>query len=142
MNITIYRNYRTDKSTISDLYVDGNFQCYILEDKDRGLTNEMTEEEIKEIKIHGKTAIPTGTYEIIITLSNRFKRRLPLLLNVKGFAGIRIHSGNTSENTEGCLLTGETRAIDFVGNSRAAFQKLYDKISETIKKQKVFITIK
>ena len=75
-------------------------------------------------------AIPKGKYKVIITPSNRFKRDLPLLQNVPGFEGIRIHSGNTNHDTEGCILVGQTRAADFIGNSRKAFDKLFPKLQK------------
>ena len=121
---------KTEKSTISKLYVDDVFECYILEDT------------IRAVKVHGETAIPSGTYNVVITMSNRFKKPLPLLENVPNFSGIRIHSGNTSADSDGCLLTGTTVAKDFVGNSRIAFNKLFAKIKKALDaKEKVTIHI-
>lgn len=134
MELQIKRKEFTDKSTIGELSVDGVFECYILEDKDRKL-------ETGGNKIHGLTAIPRGRYEIAITFSNRFKQYMPLLLNVPQFEGVRIHSGNTSENTEGCPLTGTTKSKDFVGGSRAAYTKLFAKLKKVERKEKIYITI-
>jgi len=116
MKITIKRLHKTEHSTIGELSIDGKFECYTLEDVER------------EVKIKGETAIPKGTYIVGITLSSRFKRLLPILANVPNFEGVRIHSGNTNHDTEGCILVGATRSIDYVGNSRLAFEKLFKKM--------------
>lgn len=116
MKLLLKRLHRTEHSTIGELYVDGKFECYTLEDKER------------EVKIKSETAIPKGTYIVGITLSNRFKRLLPILINVPNFEGVRIHSGNTNHDTEGCILVGTTRSKDFIGNSRVAFSKLFKKM--------------
>ena len=112
--------------TISPLFVDGAEECFILEDVDRKL------EDNPDGKIHGKTAIPRGTYNIAITPSARFGRDLPLLEAVPGFSGIRIHAGNTSADTEGCLLPGRTCTDRTVGESRAAFNQLFGKIKDAL----------
>jgi hypothetical protein len=116
MNIIIKRLHRTEKSTIGELYIDGKFECYTLEDKER------------KVKIKGETAISKGTYIVGITLSNRFKKLLPILLNVPNFEGVRIHSGNSNHDTEGCILVGTSRSEDYIGNSRLAFGKLFKKM--------------
>lgn len=136
MEIKLIREVFTDKGTIGRLLIDGLFYGWTLEDTDRQL-----EEDISR-KIKGKTAIPTGRYRVIITWSPRFKRDLPLLLNVPGFEGIRIHSGNTPEDTEGCILVGKTKGEDFVGQSRAAFNEVFDAIQSALNNnEEVFITI-
>lgn len=98
MRLVLLRNVFTDKSTIGDLLIDGNFFCYTLEDVVR-LPNQ---------KIYGKTAISTGKYEVVLSMSNRFKKLLPELLNVPNFTGVRMHGGNTSEDTEGCIVLAKT----------------------------------
>ena len=113
---TVKRLYKTDTSVIGELLVDGIFECYTLEDVER-LT-----------KIKGETAIPKGTYRVIINESNRFKRLLPLLIDVPNFEGIRIHSGNSNHDTEGCILVGQTRNKNYIGQSRKAFDKLFKKM--------------
>ncbi len=118
MKLLLKRIHRTDVSTIGELYVDGVFECYTLEDIER------------DVKIKSETAIPKGTYKIIVTMSNRFKRLLPLLMNVPNFEGVRIHSGNTNHDTEGCILVGQTRSKDFIGKSRKAFDKLFKKMQK------------
>jgi hypothetical protein len=118
MKIQIKRLHRTENSTIGELLVDGVWECYTLEDVER------------DVKIKNETAIPKGTYKVIINQSNRFKRLLPLLLNVPNFEGVRIHSGNTNHNTEGCILVGRTRSKDFIGQSRKAFDSLFAKMQK------------
>lgn len=118
MEIRIKRLHRTERSTISELSINGKFQCYTLEDVER------------EKKIKSETAIPKGTYKVIINYSNRFKQNLPLILNVPNFEGVRFHSGNTNHDTEGCILVGKVRAIDYVGKSRVAFTALFEKMKK------------
>ena len=139
MKIEVRRKIFTDKSTIGELYIDGVFECYTLEDKVR----EEKGKSVKEWKIPAITAIPMGIYKVIISLSTRFKKDLPLLLNVEGFEGVRIHPGNTDENTEGCILVGNTLAKDFIGDSRKAFDKLFEKIKKVVDdKKEITIEIK
>lgn len=142
MELTLVRTQKTSISTISTLEVDGVHECFIIEDADRGLTDEMTLERIMEIKIHGKTAIPTGRYKIVLTYSPRFKKILPELLNVIGFAGIRIHVGNYPKDTEGCLLPGTLPTVDCVLHSKKAFLSLFNKIKKASNFNSTYITIK
>ena len=128
MKLLLERNSCGPTCTIGSLYVDGAFECYTCEDAQRG-TDSAT---VKEWKVAGQTAIPYGTYNVVITPSARFKRDLPLLENVPGFEGIRIHPGNTAEDTEGCLLVGNTKGPTFVGESKAAFAKLFHQLRSAI----------
>tara|TARA_R110000868_G_scaffold228253_2_gene481259 strand:+ start:99 stop:479 length:381 start_codon:yes stop_codon:yes gene_type:complete len=125
MKLLLKRLHHTENSTIGELFIDGKFECYVLEDVER------------QEKVFGKTAIPKGTYNVIMTLSNRFKVVLPLLENVPNYTGVRIHSGNTAKDTEGCLILGQTRSIDFVGNSKKALANFLPKIKD----KKVTLTI-
>lgn len=125
MKIRLVRKYRKEKYTIGKLYIDGEYFCDVIEDKDRGLDDSMTVREILDIKVKGQTAIPYGTYKVEITYSPKYKRLMPLLLNVKGYSGIRIHSGNTAKDTEGCLLVGQNKKVGMVLNSRNTYQKLF-----------------
>lgn len=129
MNLKLVRKTFTEESTIGVLSVDGETECFTLEDK------------VRAVKIHGKTAIPSGIYEVAVTFSDRFKKPLPLLLSVPNFAGIRIHSGNTAADTEGCILVGTTQQKDKVLNSRVAFSTLFAKIQAALKKEKIFIKV-
>lgn len=91
-------------------------------------------------KVYGKTCIPYGTYTVRLSYSNRFRRILPEVLNVPHFLGIRLHSGNSSKDTEGCILVGTKSKGDWVTASRVAFNKLY-KLLQTAEKNKEEITI-
>lgn len=139
MDLKLKRIFRGDKYTIGHLYINGEYFSDTLEDVDRGLTNDMTEEEIKKIKVYGKTAIPTGRYKVEVTYSPKFKRHLPLLIGVKGFTGIRIHSGNSAEDTLGCLLVGFNKEKGKVLNSRVTSDKLTALLRNT--KEEIYITI-
>jgi hypothetical protein len=142
MELILKRDTFTSESTIGSLSIDGKFECYILEDKDRGLIDTMSIAEIVGTKIYGKTAIPYGRYEVDWTMSNRFKVMMPILKNVKGYEGIRIHKGNTEIDSLGCLLCGTKKASNRITESTAATNKLYAKIAEAKKKGiKIYITI-
>lgn len=123
MKLKLERFQFTDKSTIGKLSADDKFICYTLEDKVRE-----TDEPVDKWKVYGQTAIPRGIYTVIVDFSNRFQKNLPRLLNVPGFSGVRIHSGNTNEDTEGCILVGSNYSQDKVGNSRATFNLLMSAI--------------
>lgn len=133
MKLLLIRDTFTDESTTGELFVDGAFECFVLEDRVRP----------RGVKVYGKTAIPYGTYEIVVTMSARFKRLLPLLLNVPNFTGIRIHPGNKAVDTEGCLLPGTKRAKNIVFESRKAFDRLFTRIKAAkAKGEKVTIEIR
>ncbi len=144
MLITIDRAWKKDGYTISRLYVNGElFGCNTLEDTDRGLRQDMQLEEIKKKKVYGQTAIPSGSYECVYTYSSRFKKMLPLLKDVPGFDGIRIHSGNSAKDTEGCILVGLNLKKGMVLNSREWTSKLVSKMKEAWnRKERVIIIIK
>ncbi len=118
MKLTVIRGKPKNTSTIGKLYIDGVFECYTLEDV------------IRPIKITGKTAIDEGTYKVIINMSNRFKKLMPLLLNVPNFEGVRVHAGNTSEDTEGCIIVGNSIGNNCLINSRVAYNKLFEKMQK------------
>ena len=94
MELSLKREIFNEKNTIGKLFIDGTFFCYTLEDV------------IRDKKVYGETAIPYGVYKVILSLSNRFKKVLPLVLNVPNFEGIRIHGGNTESDSLGCILVG------------------------------------
>lgn len=142
MNIILNRIAKKAKYTIGKLYINDKYFCDTLEDTDRGLTQSMTEQQIGSKKVYGETAIPTGTYRIIISYSNKFKKQMPLLLNVPGFAGIRIHSGNTEKDSLGCILVGKNKAVGKVLESRDTYNKLFSILQEANKKETIKITIK
>ena len=141
MKLTLKRIALRSTYTIGRLYVDGNYFCDTLEDTVRDL-NKNGKFDNGEKKVYAKTAIPYGTYEIKWTYSPRFKKYTPQLMNVPSFEGIRIHAGNTSTDTEGCLLLGENKKVGMVLNSRATINKFYPLIKEACSNGKVTIEIK
>ena len=132
MKINLKRIYKGLNYTIGKLFIDGEYFCDTLEDADRGLNDNMDIDTILDLKKPTITAIPVGTYKILITYSPRFKQNMPLLLNVKGFEGIRIHSGNTHKDTSGCILVGENKVVGKVINSKVTYTKLYNILKEVL----------
>ena len=142
MIIHVKREAREKEYTIGDLYVNDKLFCNTLEDTDRGLLKSNDIEDIKSKKVKGKTAIPAGTYLVTITYSNRFKKNMPLVEGVPGFEGIRIHSGNTAADTEGCILVGKNTQKGKVLESKATFDSLFAKIRDAFEmKETIYITI-
>ncbi len=134
MILRIKRNTLNASYTIGSLFVDSEYFCDTLEDPVRNF--------LKEKKIYGKTAIPYGLYDVVITMSKRFKRRLPILLDVPFFTGIRIHRGNTAKDTEGCIIVGENTVKGMVLNSTKYEGELVRIIDEAINRgEKVKIKI-
>lgn len=115
MKLQLIRKWKTDKSTIGELFVDGKFFCFTLEDVERPAG----------VKVYGQTAIPKGTYKLVVDFSPKFQRRVPHVLDVPGFEGIRIHKGNTDHDTEGCILVGMNREKDMITQSTSAYEKLF-----------------
>lgn len=146
MDIVLKRQKRGKQSTLGILSVDGIFNCFVLEDTDRGLASNMPLSIIKGLKVFGKTAIPTGRYPVQITYSERFKKMLPILIGVPGFSGIRIHSGNFVTDTDGCQLPGRSwkkQSGDYmVTESRKAAGDLQNDITAAILLgEEVWITV-
>ena len=124
------RIFHNDTYTIGKLYENGVYLCDVIEDVER------------DIKIADKTAIPKGTYKVIVNQSNRFKRLLPLLLDVPGFEGIRIHNGINETSSSGCLIVGENKIKGQVTNSRYWMNKICDTMyAAQMKGIKITITI-
>lgn len=130
------RKWKKQSYTISNLIINGEVFCQVLEDTDRGLDSSMDLDKILELKRPSITAIPRGTYRVTLDVySPKFGNRafykevcngkLPRLLNVKGFDGILIHAGNTHADTLGCLLVGQNKVRGQVINSRETFKELY-----------------
>lgn len=117
MNLRLDRIEIVPAYTMGQLYVDGAFECWVLEDPVH-----------EGPKVDGETAIPFGSYAVGITFSNRFKKMMPILRNVPGFEGVRIHAGNTVHDTHGCLLVGCDRVGATVQRSRQAFLSLMPKL--------------
>ena len=146
MELKQVRKFKGDKYTISDFYINNVKICNICEDPVRVLIDKNKDGDFNDAgegKIYGDTAIPAGKYEVVITYSNRFKKYLPLLLNVPGYEGIRIHPGNSAVDTHGCLLPGINDVQGKVSNSVKYFTLIFDKISNAInvKHDKVYINI-
>ena len=126
MKLELQRVKLADTFTVGKLYADGEFICYTLEDTVR----EVEGQPVSEWKIKGQTAIPRGNYAVSITFSQRFQVNLPILHDVLGFEGVRIHTGNSSKDTEGCILVGEAwdGSSGWIGSSKIAFSLLMPKI--------------
>lgn len=133
MQIELHRKYRKNGYTIGLLYINGQLVCNTLEDTDRGLTSAMSVNDIAAVKVKGKTAIPTGSYPVIMSYSPRFKKQMPLICGVKGFEGIRIHSGNSAEDTEGCILCGKNTEVGRITSSKMWTEKVYEYIRGGLK---------
>jgi len=140
MYLQLVRESFTNKSTEGKLFINGEFECYTLEDKDRFLEVNTIEQ-----KIYAETAIPRGKYNVRLTRSPRFKTVLPLLDDVPFFEGIRIHSGNKPEDSEGCILVGSTNSReddDWIGGSKIALKSLISKLQEAVdRKEEITIEI-
>lgn len=141
MKLTLKRIALRPTYTIGKLYIDDVYFCDTIEDTVRDL-NKNGKFDNGEKKVHSKTAIPYGTYEIKWTYSPRFKKYTPQLMNVPSFEGIRIHAGNTSADTEGCLILGKNKQVGKVLNSRATINKFYQIIKNACSNGKVTIEIK
>jgi hypothetical protein len=138
MRLQLERLQKDLDVTIGSLSIDGDWECWICEDTVR----EVPGQPVSAWKVKTATAIPFGTYEIDITMSARFGKQLPLLLNVPGFDGIRIHPGNTAADTDGCLLPGADRLAKSVGHSVKAFDQLFARLRAAKSLgQKIFIEI-
>lgn len=152
MKLTLKRIARKEGYTIGRLYIDDNPKpfCDTLEDTERGLEQAMPLDMIKRIKVKGETAIPTGTYELSMRhISPKYSRKkafaftggvMPRLLNVPGYEGVLIHSGNTAADSEGCILVGENKAVGKVLNSMATFKSLWSVLNQR-KSEPITITV-
>ena len=141
MELLLERKYLKSNYTIGKLYINGKFFCNTLEDCVRDINKNGTFD-CGEFKIKEHTAIPYGKYEVNITYSPKFRRELPLLLNVPFFEGIRIHRGNTHKDSSGCILVGENTKKGMVLNSTKYELEIIKLIKDALKrKEGVFITI-
>ena len=129
MKLTLKRIALRPTYTIGKLYIDGKYFCDTCEDKVRDTNKNGVFDEEK--KVYGETAIPYGTYKVILSMSNRFKQVLPLLLDVPDFSGIRIHSGNTAKDSLGCIIVGENKQVGKVLNSRKTMGELMQILKST-----------
>ena len=159
MELKIDRKYKKDKYTISNLTIDGKWICNVIEDRDRGLHQGMSLAQIRSIKIKSETAIPSGRYLVTMKIvSPKFYQKtyykhfcmgkLPRLLNVPGFDGILIHSGNTVTDratagmSAGCLLPGLNTVKGQLTQTRECFEKVYKILLEADKRgEPIWITV-
>lgn len=125
IKLLLKRIARKSSYTIGKLFVDGVYFCDTLEDTDR-LDEGMSLDDIKKLKQPGQTAIPEGSYKVIVNASPKFKRSLPRLQNVPGFEGVLIHRGNTAKDTAGCILVGENKKVGMVLNSTYYEERLVE----------------
>jgi hypothetical protein len=119
MKLELRRRWLSDKSTIGELWIDGEFECFTLEDVYRAPGQAF---------VPGATCIPCGLYDVAITHSPKFGIDMPLVLNVPGRRGIRFHWGNKPEDTDGCVLVGKHRVIDQILESRAAYEAFFQRL--------------
>ena len=139
MEILLKRIAKKNLYTIGKLYINGVYFCDTIEDKDRGLSQSMSLDEIKKIKVSNETAIPTGTYNVTLNVvSPKFKDRVwakpyggkvPRILNVPGFEGVLIHPGNDQDDTSGCIILGKNKVIGKVIESQATFKAFMTKVA-------------
>ncbi len=139
MDLLLRRIARKNLYTIGRLYIDGDYFCDTIEDKDRGLSKTMSKTEILKIKVPSETAIPSGTYGITMdVVSPRFKNRswakpyggkIPRLLEVPGFDGVLIHPGTDQSSTSGCIIVGKNKVVGKVTDSQLTFKSLMEKLS-------------
>lgn len=142
MKLTIKRTITRNSHTLGKLYVDGVYFCDTLEDKDRGLTQNMSVEQIKSIKVPGETAIPKGTYKVTLdVVSPKFSKypfymqtcggKLPRLIDVKGYEGVLIHVADGPKRdslVQGCIGVGNLSAEEYLMNGKKVFAELYNKM--------------
>lgn len=126
--IVVERKIFTDKSTIGNLSLLGNPFCFTLEDT------------VRRQKVMDNTCIPSGKYRVLFDISSRFGYS-PILVDVPFFAGIRIHWGNSDSDTSGCFLVGRKHSVDFVSESKAAFQLLMDELIPLKKTQDIWLEV-
>ena len=149
MKIKVKRVAKKPTYTIGHLYIDDKYFCDTIEDRDRGLTQKMSIDQIKSIKVKNETAIPTGTYNVLLNVkSPKFGSRqfyidtckgcVPRIDNVPGFEGVLIHCGKTDKDSSGCILVGENKVVGKVINSQKTFTKLIQHLKN---QNKVTITI-
>lgn len=142
MKLTIKRTITRNSYTLGKLYIDGVYFCDTLEDKDRELTQNMSVEQIKSMKVPGETAIPKGTYRVTLdVVSPKFSKypfymqtcggKLPRLIDVKGYEGVLIHIADGPKRdslVQGCIGIGNLSAEEYLMNGKKVFIELYNKL--------------
>ena len=155
MKLRLDRKWKKETYCIGKLYLNNAPWCDTCEDVDRHLTQDMSLTKIKEVKIAGVTAIPTGTYKIRMDVispkyslkpwyvTNCHGARMPRIENVPGWSGVLIHPGNTAKDSEGCILVGRNTAVGMVTDSKNTFLKLYNKLYDAYKRgEEITLTIR
>lgn len=146
MKLTIKRTITRNSYTLGKLYIDGVYFCDTLEDRDRELTQNMSVEQIKSIKVPGETAIPKGTYRVTLdVVSPKFSKypfymetcggKLPRLIDVKGYEGVLIHVADGPKRdslVQGCIGVGNLSAEEYLMNGKKVFAELYNKLKGNI----------
>jgi len=128
MKLKVIREVKNDVCTIGSLFLNGEFFCYTLEDKDRGLKQSDSLLFIQTKKIFGLTAIPSGLYKLQVNQSPKFKRMLPRILDIKGFDGVLMHRGNTADHSLGCILIGYKKGKNSIFESTKAETDLVNRL--------------
>ena len=144
MILLLKRDVLIEDVTAGSLYIDGDHFCFTLEDPVREAVTPQGWVWRPEFKVPGKTAIPSGRYLVTVTFSNRFRRRMPLVMGVPDFTGIRLHGGSTVDHTEGCPLMGRWRSDDYltIGNSNALTGELVMLIDSAERHGKVYVKVR
>ncbi|MBQ0159889.1 MAG: hypothetical protein KBT28_04615 [Bacteroidales bacterium] len=130
MLIYVHRIAKKNSYTIGRLYVDGKKFCDTLEDKDRGLNQNLPLVTNQKLKVYGKTAIPMGRYLVSIHRWSKYGIDVPLLKDVPAFTGILIHNGVNENNTEGCILVGENNIVGRLSNGKKYMVELTDMVKK------------
>lgn len=136
MDLDLYRDVLAPSCTLGVLSADGDFLGYTVEDTDRQL-------ESGGVKHYGITAIPRGRYRVIVSLSYRLKRRLPEVLDVPQFEGVRIHGANDAGDLLGCIGLGSERTDHGIRNCAVVKQHLIELIdAATANKEETWLTVR
>ena len=142
MKLLLKRIAFKETYTIGKLSIDGAYFCDTLEDKNRDLNHDGDLNDAGEGKVMHETAIPFGTYRVVVNVSPRFGRELPRLENVPHFDGILIHRGNTDADSSGCILVGENKVKGKVINSTPYEIELVKRCKEALARgEKITITV-
>lgn len=134
MKLRLERRYLGPEYTIGHLFINGLYFCDTIEDKVRDFNKDGDLLDPGEDKVYAKTAIPYGKYRVELSMSPKFKRLLPMVLNVKHFTGIRIHRGNTAKDSAGCILPGENKVKGTVLNSTSYEKAIVRKMKEATRR--------
>ncbi len=141
MELKLKRTIHTGKTTTGELWLNGRFECWTLEAPDRDLHQHLPLVEITRRKLLMTTAIPTGQYEMTLNWSNRWKMYMPLVMDVPGFAGVRLYADHVAASTDGCILLGCSTGQNNVYNSRMALRNLLAKLKGAERTEKMMLTI-